>query len=329
MSQDPAANDVSDPAPGGDARGGVSGILVVNKPAGITSHDVVNRVRRIIGQKRVGHAGTLDPLATGVLVVCLGTATRVAEYAAGNDKTYCAEIVLGAATDTYDADGQVTSVRPVAVTLPALERALQGFVGDILQRPPAFSAIKLAGQPLYKAARAGETVNPQPRPVRITAIRVIQYQPPAVTIHVECGKGTYIRSLAHDLGLCLGCGAHLRSLVRLRSGHFDLDDAMTLEQVALAAQFGYLESLLWPADEVLLDTAALILGAERADRACRGAGFALTTGGAGIALSAGPESSSGTDLCRAYDLQGEFVALGVLDHQAGWWQPVKVLRPCY
>ena len=318
MTNDLAASDVSDVPAASDPRC-VDGILIVNKPPGITSHDVVARIRRITGQKRVGHAGTLDPLATGVLVVCLGTATRVAEYAAGNDKLYCAEIVLGATTDTYDADGQLTSVRPVSANLQTVERALQGFLGDILQRPPAYSAIKQGGQPLYKAARAGETVVPSPRPVRITTIRVIQYEAPVLTVQVECGKGTYIRSLAHDLGLCLGCGAHLRSLVRLRSGRFDLDDALTLGDAALAAEGGYLESLLWPADEVLLDTAAIILGGDRAGRVCRGAG---------IPVSVGANGSSVAELCRAYDLEGQLLALGVLDHQAGWWQPMKVFRPC-
>lgn len=296
------------------------GILVINKPRGLTSHDVVNRVRRITGQRRAGHAGTLDPLATGVLVLCLGRATRLAEYAAGHDKTYCAEIVLGTSTDTYDAEGRVTAIRPVAADESDVRRALAGFVGDILQRPPAYSAIKRDGEPLYKAARAGQEVVTEPRPVTIRSIDLVAYQPPELTVIVECGKGTYIRSLAHDLGQALGCGAHMSALVRLRSGRFSLAEALTLDDLALAMEQGWLAAQLYPPDEAVLDAPAMILGADRADRACRGGG---------LPLSPRQEAAAGQVLCRAYDLAGEFIALGQLDRQAGWWQPEKVLRPCY
>lgn len=295
------------------------GILVINKPSGLTSHDVVSRVRRLTHQRRVGHAGTLDPLATGVLVVCLGQAPRVAEYAAGSDKTYCAEIVLGVATDTYDADGRVTARSPVRATLDDIQSALAGFLGPILQAPPAYSAIKQGGEPLYKSARAGLDVVVGPRPVRIDALRVVAYQAPVLVLQVDCGKGTYIRSLAHDLGQRLGCGGHLSALVRLRSGQFRLEDAITLDDLALAVEHGYLDRFLYAADETMLDRPAVILGPERAISIRQGKGLAMTPS---------PSGEAGAVLCRAYDLAGEFLALGNLDHRAGWWQPHKVFKPC-
>jgi tRNA pseudouridine55 synthase len=295
------------------------GILVINKPPGLTSHDVVNRVRRLTNQRRVGHAGTLDPLATGVLVVCLGQATRVAEYASGDDKAYCAEIVLGIATDTYDSDGRVTSRTAVDASLGDVQSALAGFLGPILQAPPAYSAIKQGGEPLYKAARAGLDVETEARPVRIDALRIVAYQAPVLVLQVDCGKGTYIRSLAYDLGQLLGCGAHLSALVRLRSGRFRLEDAITLDDLALAVQFGYLDRFLYAPDETVLDHPAVILGSERATSIRQGKG---------LAMAAAPCADSKPVLCRAYDLAGEFLALGQLDRQAGWWQPHKVFKPC-
>ncbi len=297
----------------------VDGILVINKPRGLTSHDVVSRVRHLTHQRRVGHAGTLDPLATGVLVVCLGQATRVAEYASGSDKSYCAEIVLGVATDTYDADGRITARSSVQVSLEDIQSALAGFLGPIMQAPPAYSAIKQGGEPLYKAARAGLEVTTEPRPVRIDALRVVSYQEPVLVLQVDCGKGTYIRSLAHDLGQRLGCGAHLSALVRLRSGRFLLEDAITLDDLALAVEFGYLDHFLYAPDETVLDQPAVILGPERATSIRQGKGLAMTPA---------PASDREPVLCRAYGLDGEFLALGQLDRQAGWWQPHKVFKPC-
>jgi tRNA pseudouridine55 synthase len=297
----------------------VDGLLVVNKPRGITSHDVVARVRHIAGQKRVGHAGTLDPLATGVLVVCLGQATRVAEYASGSDKSYCAEIVLGVATDTYDADGRVTTRSGVHASAQEIESTLAGFLGPIQQAPPAYSAIKQGGEPLYKAARAGLEVTTPERSVRIDAIRVVAYEAPVLVLQVDCGKGTYIRSLAHDLGQRLGCGAHLSALMRLRSGRFHLEDAITLEDLALAVELGYLDRFLYAADETVLDQPAVILGPERALNIRQGKGLALTPA---------PSGSATPEICRAYGLDGEFLALGHLDRRAGWWQPHKVFKPC-
>ena len=191
----------------------LNGILNINKPAGWTSHDVVAWVRRVLREKRAGHAGTLDPMATGVLLVCLGQATRVAEYLMGGEKVYRAEAQLGIVTDTYDADGEVMASAPVPpLTADDLRRTLAGFVGEIMQVPPAYSAIKQDGVAAYRKARRGEAVTLAPRPVTIRRIELLDWTPadaPAasgdrLTIEVTCGAGTYIRSLTHDLGQALG-----------------------------------------------------------------------------------------------------------------------------
>jgi tRNA pseudouridine55 synthase len=219
--------------------------LNVNKPLGLTSHDVVARVRRLLRERnlkhvKVGHAGTLDPLATGVLVVCLGAATRLSEYVMNHDKTYCASITLGVETETYDAEGEtVSSVDASHISRAEVERALWAYVGDIAQIPPMYSAIKQSGRKLYDLARAGQVVEREPRPVTIHAIKVEEFtadQPvqPTVVCEVKCSAGTYIRSLAHDLGAVLGVGAHLTGLERTASGEFVVDAAVTLEQLAAA-----------------------------------------------------------------------------------------------
>lgn len=216
------------------------GILPVDKPYGITSHDVVARIRRLSGQKRVGHAGTLDPMATGVLVVCLGEATRLSDLLMDGTKSYLARVTLGASTDTDDAMGTVLAQTTCAFTEETLDHALARQVGDLMQMPPAYSAIKQRGVPSYKKARAGGDVSLPPRPV--TVYRMVrlsgrmghggaaQESPPSRTIDllIQCGKGTYIRSIARDLGADLGCGAHLSGLCRISSGNITIDQCATL-----------------------------------------------------------------------------------------------------
>ena len=210
----------------------LSGILNVDKPPGMTSHDVVDAIRRVSGQRRVGHAGTLDPMATGVLLVCLGQGTRVAEYLMGGRKRYRASVVLGSTTDTYDAEGEVTSSGGLADFQRAeIETALAGFLGPIEQVPPIYSALKQGGEPLHRRARRGEVVEVRPRPVVIDEIRLLDWESPVVIFEVACSPGTYVRSLAHDLGQRLGSGAYLGSLVRLASGRFALEDATSLERL--------------------------------------------------------------------------------------------------
>lgn len=207
------------------------GILNIDKPTGITSHDVVNRVRRVAGLRRVGHAGTLDPLATGVLLACLGRATRLVEYLMGRPKTYEVVIRLGQNTDTYDADGEVVAERPCHFTPDDLATALAQFHGPIQQMPPLYSAIKKGGQPLYKLARQGTEVEIEARAVIIYELEQLAFNLPLLTLRVVCSSGTYIRSLAHDLGEALGCGGHVAALRRTAVGEFTLDTAVPLDHL--------------------------------------------------------------------------------------------------
>src|SRR5205823_5834878 len=230
----------------------MDGIFNINKPTSMTSHDVVARIRKLLKQRRVGHAGTLDPGADGVLPICVGQGTRVAEYLSESGKAYRAKVTFGIVTDTYDAEGTVLSTtNPASLTLTEIEAALQHFLGPQLQLPPRYSAIKLQGQPAYKRVRSGEEVTLEPRPITIYQLHVLDWQMPHLTLAVECSKGTYIRSLAFDLGERLGYGAHLSALTRTRSGPFSLAESITLEQLAEAIAQGRSEQYLFPADKVL------------------------------------------------------------------------------
>ncbi|MBA3530322.1 MAG: tRNA pseudouridine(55) synthase TruB, partial [Ardenticatenales bacterium] len=193
----------------------LDGLLIVDKPQGMTSHDVVARLRRVTRMKKIGHAGTLDPLATGVLVLALGKGTRTLEYLTGQDKVYEATVYLGQSTDSYDAEGEVLTRHEGALPEQSeVEAALDAFRGDIWQKPPIFSALKQGGEPLYKKARRGESVEIEARPVTIYNLVLTFWNPPEVGLYVHCSKGTYIRSLAHDLGVALGVGGHLKALRR-------------------------------------------------------------------------------------------------------------------
>ena len=289
----------------------MDGILVINKPMGWTSHDVVGRIRGLTHQKRVGHAGTLDPMATGVLLVCLGRATRVSEYLMASDKTYRAVMRLGVETDTYDADGQVVATRPVNVSESTLRGALIQFVGAIEQVPPMYSAIKLAGKPLYKLARKGVEVDRAARHVTIHDITLHAWQSPDATIDVRCSPGTYIRSLAHDVGAALGCGAHLAALTRLSSGSFTIEDAVKLEDLTgpLARD---LSGLLHPMDAALQDLPAVTLDADSAQRVLMG--HTISWNG-----------QDGSALCRVYDANARFLAIMEYDPANQVLHPKKVL----
>jgi tRNA pseudouridine55 synthase len=212
-----------------------------------TSHDVVARVRRLSGQRRIGHTGTLDPMASGLLLLCLGQATRLVEYYQGHDKRYRAVVALGSATDSYDAIGKVTAQAAVsALTLAQIEAALARFRGEIQQTPPVFSALKQEGETLYAKARRGEEVTVAARAVTIHQLTLVQYTPMTLTLDVLCSAGTYVRSLAHDLGIALGTVAHLAELRRSAAGSFTLADAHTLSEIEAAAQAGDVGDLLLP-----------------------------------------------------------------------------------
>jgi tRNA pseudouridine55 synthase len=210
----------------------MNGILLIDKPPGMTSHDVVRRVRRLLRTRRVGHTGTLDPLATGVLPVAVGEATRIVQFLMEGDKTYRAVLKLGATTTTQDAEGEVLERRPVeGVTADAVAAAARSFEGVIRQLPPMYSALKKDGVPLYQLARQGIEVERELREVRIDRLQILDVHLPFVTLEVDCSKGTYVRTLCHDLGRALGPGAHLVTLRRTRSGPFTESDCVTLEQL--------------------------------------------------------------------------------------------------
>jgi tRNA pseudouridine55 synthase len=210
----------------------LDGAILVDKPAGPTSHDVVDAIRRKFGIKKVGHCGTLDPNATGLLIIVLGRGTKLSERLMGDDKVYEGTIKFGEETDSYDADGELTASLPVPwLTLDQLNEEAAKFIGDQMQMPPMVSAIKKDGVPLYKLARKGIEVEREPRLIHIYNFRFTEYTEPLAQFRVACTKGTYIRSIAHDLGQKLGCGAHLTTLRRSASGKFDVADALPLDTV--------------------------------------------------------------------------------------------------
>lgn len=210
----------------------LDGALLIDKPAGPTSHDVVDAIRRHFAIKKVGHCGTLDPAATGLLILVLGKATRLSERLMSDDKVYEGTMKLGESTDSYDADGELTGSLPVPpLTLEELNEAAAEFIGDQMQTPPMVSAIKKSGVPLYKLARKGIEVAREPRLVHIYNFRFLNYQEPLGQFRLACTKGTYVRSVAHDLGQKLGCGAHLCALRRITSGKFDVDQAQPLDNI--------------------------------------------------------------------------------------------------
>jgi tRNA pseudouridine55 synthase len=281
------------------------GFLNIDKPRGITSHDVVARLRRVTGTRKIGHAGTLDPMATGVLVLCLGAATRLSEYVMASTKRYRAQVLLGVETDSYDADGQVIANADAShLTRADLERALPQFVGDLQQLPPIYSAIKRDGKKLYKLARAGQDVELEPRPVTIHALELVDWSGPSFTIDVTCSPGTYIRSLAHDLGAALGVGAHLTGLVRTASGHFTLDNAVSLATILDSAVW---QPYLIPPQVALTDWPSLRVSAEQA-----------------LALQQGKRIAGAASgrIVMAYRDDDSLAA--VLERRGDSWHPLKV-----
>jgi len=296
----------------------ISGILNINKSRGIASFGVVRTIRRLTGIRKVGHAGTLDPIADGVLPICIGSATRMVEHIINAPKAYRATVRLGEATDSYDSEGEVTAVGdPSGVTRDELEAALQGFVGDIQQQPPMFSALKHKGQPLYKYARAGKTVPREHRTVSIYSLKLLNFELPLAKIDLDVGRGAYVRTVAHDLGELLGCHAHLQSLTRTRSGPFTVADACTLEEVEAAAADGDWERLLHAPDSVLESWHAALLGEEHTRDVRSGRMLVLEP--------VRPELNQ-LDVetpCRAYSDEGEFLAI-LRYRGSGRWHPERV-----
>ena len=294
---------------------GLDGILLIDKPSGWTSHDVVAKARGILGQRRIGHTGTLDPMATGLLVLCAGQATRLVEYLTGHDKRYTGVIRLGVTTATDDAEGELIAERPVPVLTPGLlEAALETFRGLLMQVPPAHSALKVDGKRAYQLARAGNAPEMAARPVTIRALTAALITRDSIRMDVTCSAGTYIRSLARDLGEALGCGAHLSALRRESAGMFRVEDAVSLEALERLAAAGELEEILLPIDEGVCDLNAALIEDEAARIITNGGWWATESGGAREAAVA-----------RIYSASGEFIGVGSVS-SLGEIQPIKVLR---
>jgi tRNA pseudouridine55 synthase len=282
----------------------LDGVLVVDKPAGMTSAHVVARVKRALGARRIGHTGTLDPMATGVLPLCLGEATKIAGYLLAEDKVYEAELLLGVETDTLDAEGEVTARDPggaETVTEVAVREVMAGFVGPGVQVPPMFSALKHQGKRLHQLARAGESVDRPPRPIVIHELTVRELALPRVRFFVHCSKGTYVRSLVADVGRALGCGAHLTALRRTRSGGFGLDRALNLTELSELGPEAVRRALIAPA-EALAHVPAVIVPPERERDVATGKLLPWTALG-----QAGPPVADGP--MRLVDTGGRLLAL--------------------
>lgn len=289
----------------------VSGVLVVDKPVGMTSHDVVQAIRRGTGIRRAGHTGTLDPRASGVLVVLLGPAVRLSEYVSASDKRYQATIQMGSATDTYDAEGQITSIGSVDhITEDQFNIVLQQFIGEIEQIPPPYSAVKIQGRKAYEMARQGEEVDLQPRIINVYGLELLEWAPPEVVVDVFCSSGTYVRSLANDIGTSLGCGAHLIGLRRTKSGRFTLRDAVPLRRLQESFVTKNWYKYLIPAAEALADWPMVELDADQVE---------LVRHGHRV-----PAEDDSEGMVRGVSEQGDLVALLELDDETMEWQPKKV-----
>lgn len=291
----------------------MNGLLLIDKPRGMTSHDVVARVRRLISMRAIGHAGTLDPFATGLLILCIGFATRLSEYLIGETKAYSGRLRLGERTNTDDLDGEVVERRQVLVTPADLQRARSAFTGDILQTPPQYSAIQIGGKRAYKLARQGEAVEIPPRAVRIVALELMPLAGDTfdeVDLRVTCTAGTYVRALARDIGEMLGCGAHLTALRREVSGTFSLEEAIPLD--ALQAAGADWQRYLLPMDRAVERLDAVHLNAVDSLRFVSG--------------QTAPIAERGTELRRVYTADGAFVGIGQHDSAQSVLKPIKVFH---
>lgn len=309
----------------GKRAGVVHGVLNVNKPTGWTSHDVVAKLRGLLGGVKVGHGGTLDPTATGVLPILIGRATRIAEYLLEWDKEYHAVMRLGESTDTQDATGTVLSRRPIDHLTPeALREAAARFCGRITQVPPMYSAVKIGGMPLYKAARAGKTVERSPREAMIYELEILDVQESTVAFRVRCSKGTYVRTLCADIGSALGTGGHLLHLERTRVGPLTIDESMTLEDLSARSRNGRLNELILSLDQALCHLPALIVTEAAAVRARHGVPIPVE---AVEIVSDG--SISGVPIRRPLRLKernGSLLGLGMVNDEQGMCATIRIIK---
>jgi tRNA pseudouridine55 synthase len=304
----------------------LEGILPVWKPAGMTSHDVVARVRRITREKRIGHTGTLDPQVTGVLPLCIGHATRLVEYVQELPKTYEAALVFGVATDTEDMTGTVIErADDVTIGRAELERVLERFQGDIEQVPPMYSAVKIDGKRLYELARSGATVERKARTVTIYRLQLLaaalDKKPPEAAIEAECSKGTYIRTLCVDIGRALGVPSAMKELVRTKTGHWTRQQCLTLEQVEELQRSGELAARLVPLDEAVGHLPAVTVSAQLAVHALQGKKLALPA-----AEASGLQHEA---VVRVYAPERKFVGLCTWDATAGSLAPLKIFSESF
>ena len=241
----------------------MDGVIIINKPTGQTSHNLVGFTRRLFNIKKVGHTGTLDPDASGVLPVCIGRGTKAADMLTASDKAYRAQFILGMTTDTLDASGEILTEQPVKVSKEQIEETIKGFIGEIYQIPPMFSAIKKDGKKLYELAREGITIDREKRKVSIFDIKIceIDMENYAITMDVSCSKGTYIRTLCEDIGMALGCGAYMNTLVRTKSAGFTVEECYPPEELLEMKKNGTLESIVIPVDKLFSDYEEVVLDA--------------------------------------------------------------------
>ena len=299
-----------------DQGGALEGVLIVHKEAGWTSHDVVAKVRRLLGGSKVGHAGTLDPSATGVLPILVGRATRIAEYLINWDKEYRAVLRLGETTDTQDATGQVLNrVDPCEVTEDVLQKVIARFRGVQQQLPPMYSAVKVGGQPLYKAARAGRTVDRVERSIAIHQLEIVAVHGRDVVLRIVCSKGTYVRTLCADIGQALGVGGHLYALERRRVGPLSIEQAVTIDQVAGHLATGTLPMQFISLDQLLSQLPAVVVNAEQAQRVLHGSPIFQ------VEVEQLP-SSPATVSVRLKNEAGQLLAIGT--HDTGGVGPIKI-----
>lgn len=285
----------------------MNGILIVDKPQGWTSHDVVAKLRGIYREKRIGHSGTLDPMATGVLVVFLGRATRAVELCENDEKTYIAGLRLGVTTNTQDVTGEILQECAVSVTEEQVQKVMKAFMGEQEQIPPMYSAVKIQGKKLYELARKGQEIERKPRRIHISQLELLEHHGNDYLIQVRCSKGTYIRTLCHDIGQALGCGGCLYQLKRTQAGRFSIEDAVTLDTVQDARVCDTHHALLRPVDSLFSQFPSVVLGEKDSSRCRNGAKIQ------GLGLADGEY--------RVYDQSGAFLMLG--NSQNGVLETVK------
>lgn len=300
----------------------VSGFLNIDKGPGMMSMDVLRRIKRMTGLKKVGHGGTLDPDATGVLPVCVGRATRFIDLVVDGHKQYTMTVRLGTTTDTYDASGTVTTrCDPSSITREQVETALDAFRGEIEQIPPMYSAIKYKGRRLYKLAREGIEVERAPKRLTVTSLELTEWSPPDFVLEVVCGRGFYARSLAHDLGHALHGAAHLLNLVRGRVGPFRLGDSVTLDELEKRVKLGNWLELMYPVDFVLEHLPAIVVDPLNEEHIRQGRPVRAGVGGRNDLQQEGGQRA------RIYGSEGELIAVARYDPSGPWWRPEKVVSP--